>query len=1410
MATNSNILGIDIGSASISSALVNSKGDIIKTSYSFHHGKIADTLKIHLNDFESFGIAGIAATSSTPSILEITRKYDNRVSIIAASKHLHDKVGSILIVGGEKFGLIHFDEFGNYLNYRENTSCAAGTGSFLDQQARRLNLASVEEIGEIAFHNSGEIPKIASRCAVFAKTDITHAQQEGYTLDEICDGLCFGLARNIVDTLFVGEEVQEPVLFVGGVSKNRAVVLHMSNLTGLNIIVDEFSPIYGAIGAALNLINEIGVDHGSEMSVTERIIINEAPAKRYYHEPLVLKYSEYPDFKGLERYEYTSHITGPANPVEVDIYEDLKASYTYKVYIGIDIGSTSTKVALMEVNKVVLAGFYTRTAGRPVHAVQALFEAVDDVIKRKKTSIEILGAGTTGSGRKLTGRIIGADLVIDEITAHARAASELNPDVDTIIEIGGQDSKFTTLKNEMVTFSIMNYICAAGTGSFIEEQAIKLGCPLSEYSRRAEGQRSPLTSDRCTVFMERDVNHYLNHGYSVEEVLASVLHSIRENYLTKVAVENSIGKTISFQGATAKNRALVAAFEQGLGKPIHVSRYCHLTGALGTALILSDEGISDSRFRGIGLYRKNIPIRSEICDLCTNHCKLTIAELDGESVAYGFLCGRDYNTKQYVNNNLSGFDLLKEWKSAFSSRSEKNYREDFTIGIPAALHLFEDIPLWKRFFELLSIKTVSSENYREGLKEGKNTACAEFCAPMLVLHGHVKYLLKRADYIFLPFYLDARERERSVRRQFCYYTQFAPSIISTAGITEERNRLLSPLLYYIYSNFHTKVQLYKMLKSITKNRISFLEVSKAYDSAVEFHHSSMNRMKELFQREIKRTDDISVVLVGRPYNILSSSMNNGIPDIIASMGIKTFYQEMLILSRDKVSAIDPLLRELHWEYASRILKATELIAKTDGIYPVFVTSFRCSPDSFVMDYFKKIMESHDKPYLILQLDEHDSSVGYETRIESAIRSFRNHHSSKREKKAVRLSPTLIPAREEHLLDKTLIFPNWDSITMKLIIANLRREGIDAHLLEETDLSIQRSLRHNNGQCIPLNIIAQEYMDYIEKYNLDPAKTALWMISSELPCNIKLFPHHIKNILYSYGKGMERAGVYTGELSFAEISLKLPINTYFAYLFGGLIRKVGCKIRPYEKERGITDSIVDRSTDLLIDAFLGNRSKESAVAEAVSYFKNIEVSSEQRPKLAIFGDLYARDNEVMNQNLINFIEDNGGEVITTPYSFYAKMIAGPYFRKWFNEGKYLEVLSSKALLATINRLEKIYYRYFEEILNEPIPEFNEPPEMILSQYNILVENTGESMDNILKIYYLLKHYPDISLFVQTSPAFCCPSLITGAMAEEIERNTGVPVVSITYDGIGGSKNEVIIPYLKYPRNNYRELKAKKMS
>jgi predicted nucleotide-binding protein (sugar kinase/HSP70/actin superfamily) len=368
-----------------------------------------------------------------------------------------------------------------------------------------------------------------------------------------------------------------------------------------------------------------------------------------------------------------------------------------------------------------------------------------------------------------------------------------------------------------------------------------------------------------------------------------------------------------------------------------------------------------------------------------------------------------------------------------------------------------------------------------------------------------------------------------------------------------------------------------------------------------------------------------------------------------------------------------------------------------------------------------------------------------------------------------------------------------------VVAALRKTGLDARLMETSEASIRRSLRHNTGQCTPLNIIAQDFMEYVARNDLDPAKTVLWLAASSIACNIGLYPQLIRSILRSQGKCFEGAEIYTGSISLKDISATLPFDTYLAYMFGGFIRRMGCRTRPYESFAGETDRVIEDGMNRLQEAFEGGTSKEGALAGVVSRFEEISVaSSGRRPEVAVFGDLYSRDNRVLNQDLVQFIETNGGEVITTPFSSYVKMVVRPYYWKWFLEGKYLNALSIRAFMVAFARLERKYFPYFGRILGEPEPAYGGSPQTILSEYNVRVEHTGESMDNLLKVFFITKHHPDVALFVQASPAFCCPSLITEAMAREIEERSGVPVVSVTYDGTGGAKNDVLLPYLEYPR------------
>ncbi|MDT8287825.1 MAG: acyl-CoA dehydratase activase, partial [Elusimicrobiales bacterium] len=649
--------------------------------------------------------------------------------------------------------------------------------------------------------------------------------------------------------------------------------------------------------------------------------------------------------------------------------------------------------ALISPSREVLAGFYTRTAGRPVEALKALLAAVEEAARLSKSELNIIGCATTGSGRRLAGIILKADTVLDEISAHARAAVEIDPGVDTIIEIGGQDAKFTTLKDGQVTSSIMNNVCAAGTGSFLEEQGQKLGVSVREYAGFTEGVAAPVSSDRCTVFMQRDLNHLLADGWTREEVLASALHAVRENYLQKVAVESRIGERIFFQGATAKIRTLVAAFEQKLKKPIVVSPWCHLTGALGAALELADRGVVSDSFRGTGLWHEAIPVRTEICGLCANHCKLTVASVAGETAACGFLCGRDYQTSHFVRASGSSFRLLDARRRAEGPAPvPADPLSPVRIALPAALYMREDLLFWKSFFAELGIETIDGTGLEGTLAEGRRRSGAEFCAPLTELHGQVHLLAERADYIFLPFYMETG-RDRRDRRKYCYYTQFAPAMLAQQL---PEGKLLSPVVYSNALPFKAQGELYKSLR-LLPGRYPFLKVTLAWETAWAARREREEALRELYRKERAQGkngegEDLQVMLLGRPYTVLNPSLNKGIPDIFANQGAAAFYQDMLPPDRKSSEALRSLLEQVHWHYASVILEAAESAARTPGLYPVLVSSFKCSPDSYLRTYFRQLMEAHRKPYLILELDEHGSSVGYETRIEAALRSFRNHRT----------------------------------------------------------------------------------------------------------------------------------------------------------------------------------------------------------------------------------------------------------------------------------------------------------------------------------------------------------------------------------------------------------------------------------
>ncbi len=1439
---NYSTLGIDIGSVSIAAVLLDQNGTVTYRNYQHHNGNIHAVLdkmldKLPARTVSSFGVISEKGREFFTSGIEV----NEQVAIIAGVKQAMPDVRSIITIGGETFGLILFDKKGQYKKYIGNSACAAGTGSFLDQQASRLGLSGSPELSELAAGYQGAPPKIATRCAVFAKTDLAHIQQQGYSLPAIAAGLCRGIAQNIHDTLFHGVEVFSPVVVVGGVSKNRKVVQHLEEILKIPLKTIPEGEYPGAIGAGLIAAEKQPEHDGLEPLAISDLLLQRSAHRKYFYPPLSQTKSPIPDFSGWK----TLYI----NDVEVDIYEKLDRGMNTACYLGIDVGSTSTKAALMTQNNTVLAGLYTRTSSQPITAVQRLTRTLQHLEENFAVTFRIIGAGTTGSGRKFIQRVARAEFAVDEISAHARAAFHLNPLVDTIIEIGGQDAKFTVMNNGNVTFSVMNYVCAAGTGSFIEEQAKKLGIQLKDYALQSIDVPAPMISDRCTVFMERDLNHMLSIGYSREELLAAALHSVRDNYLSKVAHINKIGNHIAFQGATAKNHALVRAFEYKLHKPIYVSKYCHLTGALGACLKMADAGIMlESGFR-MDFHQEEVVVDEYICNYCNNHCKIKSIEIEGETLGWGYLCGRDERDTGYRKKADQGFDLLRNHRKVFNipdkdlpnnggrdvnlfqefqqggiravirrsdlslsrllnriqfnalemrnelfssgivtRNQDKQQIAPISVGLPSTLNMHEYLPLWELFFKRLGFSTIVTSADSSRIASGKQISSADYCVPLMDFHGHMKDIASRANFIFYPQLLEAVSEKGS--KVYCYYSSYAVPIIRNIPALDLGKRLIAPVLN-LNDTGGTISRIYRALPEAMREKTTYNSVEDAFQVAWDWFQERKANLQALFHSQAGVSNDIGVVLMGRPYLVLHHSLNKKIPDRLADMGIQSFYMDMIPVDEEKLEVARDFLRLNHWHYGNSIIRAAETVAQTPGLFPVYLTAFKCSPDSFIISYFKEIMNYYGKPYIILQIDEHEAGEGYETRIEAAVETFRNFTGKKRraKKPAVML---------KHAFEnKTYLLPGYDHLSAHLIQGAFVNSGINALCIEETPDIIQRSLRVNDGQCLPVSILALGVQHTIEKHGLDPEQVALFCnTEAQVSCNLPQYPVMIKKMLEQLGGGMEKVDLLVSRFLPTNFSVEFMYEIYMAYLLSGLVQKITCKIRPRENKPGMTDYVYQKASKSLFDCFANGHSKEETFQAIVHDFLAVNVHNRTLPCVGIVGDLYVRDNAVFNQNLIKKIEKEGAEAVTVPFVDAINLIADKHFKYQWSGGHYIDLVRDKVAYNTLHLFSKKVTGIAKPILNNGFIGLKNNSMNYLKKYGFTIRHGGETAENLLKVFYLYENCPDLRFIVNVNPIFCCPGLISEAIYKKLENDLGIPIVSITYDGTTADKNRVLKPYVHF--------------
>jgi predicted CoA-substrate-specific enzyme activase len=849
-------LGLDIGSVSVKCVLADESGKIVYDVYSKTKGRpineLLNILETCRMNFQDIGIYNIVATGSGKSLARESLNAETENEIIChalGTKRLYPEVRTIIEIGGQdsKLILLEHSEKDPHLaaikDFAMNELCAAGTGAFLDEQACRLGIR-IEDFASIALE-AGSPAHIAGRCAVFAKTDMIHLQQKGTPMPDILLGVVYSLARNYLSNLVRGRTLHPIISFQGGTASNLALKKAFSDLLHLNeeeLIVPEHFNTMGAYGAAL-----IALKKGPSSNILTLAGIMEDLEKRQDIRPADHEDSFYPvlsrkaeDSKNnltrsisdgrriTEKFiSNTSLMSFPqaervGNPSEKKdsgqagmtklkflcgvTNNRISKSGDTGVFVGIDIGSVSEKIVAIDPQGEILYSDYRYSNGRVLDRLMELFKEFHE----KGFDGNVLGMGVTGSGRYLGAKVLGADVIKNEISAQVRGTRHLIPNCDTIIEIGGQDAKFITLRGDTRLDFQMNRLCAAGTGSFLQEQALRLNIDLEhDFSALALLSNSPVRlGNKCTVFMESDLVHYIQKGYAIEDLLAGLSYAVAGNFLDRVAQHKPFGRLVSFQGGVAANQAVRSAFENLLEKPVYVSEHHKVIGALGAAL-LAREAYQRKEYLTSGYRPRSLEDIREVkafqCAGCSNQCFIRQLKVGDSEVFFGGVCGkyeRDIHTKtmkasepEELRQRLSPAELLEEIDALFLAQPAAAADEPVkSIGFPRGLLFYEYYPLWNSFFTRAGFNVVpSQQTTRQLIEQGMSHVTVETCLPVKVYCGHVLDLIEKGiDSIFVPGHVNIPVWEYGGPEvEHCPYIQSVPEFITASFGTKVITQTLS-------------------------------------------------------------------------------------------------------------------------------------------------------------------------------------------------------------------------------------------------------------------------------------------------------------------------------------------------------------------------------------------------------------------------------------------------------------------------------------------------------------------------------------------------------------------------------------------------------------------------------------------
>ncbi len=944
--------------------------------------KVPERLRYWLGVLGASRVPSLAITGKAGKHLseKLAAHYENDFRcLVKAVTAIYPDVRTIFEMGGENSKVIRLEpgrpgEAVRIKDYDTNGDCAAGTGSFIDQQANRMQFA-VEEIGEMVVRAANSA-RIAGRCSVFAKSDMIHAQQKGFSPEEILKGLCEAVARNFKSSINKGKDPVPKVALAGGLFANQGVVRAVCDVFGFasgDIVLSPGFAHLSAIGAALAAAE---IPAAERKFVTAEISVSDV-GKEFH--------KSFPAWPKLSTENVVFLRDRVAPPLRIEGKPE--------VFLGIDIGSVSTNFVLTDWEGNLLKEIYVGTQGRPV---QVVTDGLRDLWEEFGDAVTIRGVGTTGSGRELIGELVGADTVQDEITAHKTGSTFISrrffdQPVDTIFEIGGQDSKFIGLENGVVVDFAMNDACAAGTGSFLEEQAERLGIQIKgEFATLALSSKAPIRmGERCTVFMEQDLNNFLHLGADKIDLVAGLAYSVVLNYLNRVVRGRRIGDTIYFQGGTAYNDAVAAAFTHVLGKKIIVPPHNGVIGAIGMALLARDKVKAlgrSTRFRGFDLQQVDYRRREFVCKGCSNVCDMQEIQVEGTRTYWGDKCSEKYRKAARTETRPVIDDLparRAEYLDRLAEGAESGPRG--IAGVPRAMYYFERFPFWKGFLSAVGFGVkVSPRTDKTIAREGLELTVAEPCYPIQVAHGHVAALLRDGiDFLFVPNVINSETEHMHTESHFCPWGQTMPFVLGAVPKWEKelRQKLLSPTVRFRDGEKYIVEDLFECLGPLGVSRREIREGIRAGTREQRKFHDFLMSAGAVAVSEVEKAGANAIVLLGRPYNLYDRDINLNIPSKLRDQ----YGANVLPIDFLPVDDID--IRDIHdnmfWNYGRKIIAAARWCRPRPKFHLIYITNFKCGPDSFIRHFITRASES---PYLSLQFDGHGNDAGYMTRCEAYLDS----------------------------------------------------------------------------------------------------------------------------------------------------------------------------------------------------------------------------------------------------------------------------------------------------------------------------------------------------------------------------------------------------------------------------------------